>query len=62
MPQIIALASVFTFLAIVAVGLRTWARKKTKQPLAVDDYLSYAAVVSRTTKRYQVPSRDADPR
>ncbi|KAK4502428.1 hypothetical protein PRZ48_005853 [Zasmidium cellare] len=43
--EIIALASVFTFLAIVAVALRTWARKKTKQPLAADDYLSYAAVV-----------------
>ncbi|KAI3337158.1 hypothetical protein HD806DRAFT_475858 [Xylariaceae sp. AK1471] len=44
-PDSVAGSSVIIFLATVAVALRFWARKLTKVPFGLDDYLVLAALI-----------------
>ena len=38
---------VFTFLATVAVALRSWARRVQKQAFALNDYIIFLGLVSK---------------
>ncbi|KAI0533232.1 hypothetical protein GGR58DRAFT_521864 [Xylaria digitata] len=46
-PGIIASTSVLAFLATIAVALRYWARRLVRVPLALDDYLIIAGLLTR---------------
>ncbi|KAF2971594.1 hypothetical protein GQX73_g1928 [Xylaria multiplex] len=46
-PGIIASTSVLAFLATIAVALRFWARRLVRVPLALDDYLVIAGLLTR---------------
>ena len=47
---IVVVETVFSSLAIVAIGLRIWARRLMKRRLSLNDWAAVAALVTRSTR------------
>ena len=52
--EVIALAVIFSFLSLIAVGLRLWARRIMKARYSLDDYFIFVALVITITSGFTI--------
>ena len=48
---IVVVETVFSFAAVVAIGLRIWARRLIKKQLSLNDWAAFTALVTMTPTR-----------